>query len=249
MPVPRFGGLLEPSANLCWALRMLAVERAALEDALDGFGHVQPAAAERGVERHDAMLAKPEHHPDALVAGQVIPDEEHAQRRQIGRQGEALRQAILPSLPCGTGQRRSGWRSGWRHRRQDHLELFLEPAMQDGVGATADRLEVYLSRRGMEQSQDLAGATSDILVWLGRGVALRLPAAARLRYGLEQTSLVLAPDIEAEVARPPERARDGTATWSLVTRRDALRRAEDGLPGISTYTIGRALHALSLIHI
>jgi hypothetical protein len=25
--------------------------------------------------------------------------------------------------------------------------------------------------------------------------------------------------------------------------RDALRRAEDGLPGVSTHTIGRALHA------
>jgi hypothetical protein len=47
--------------------------------------------------------------------------------------------------------------------------------------------------------------------------------------------------IAVEVARPPERARDGTATWSLVTLRDALRRAEDGLPGISTYTIGRTL--------
>jgi transposase len=41
----------------------------------------------------------------------------------------------------------------------------------------------------------------------------------------------------------PERARDGTATWSLTTLRDALRRAKDGLPGISTYTIGRVLHA------
>src|SRR5918998_1616684 len=43
-------------------------------------------------------------------------------------------------------------------------------------------------------------------------------------------------------------ARDGTATWSLTMLRDALlrdalRRAEDGLPGISTYTIGRAPHA------
>jgi transposase len=49
--------------------------------------------------------------------------------------------------------------------------------------------------------------------------------------------------ILAEVARVPERARDGTATWSLTTLRDALRRAQDGLPGISTYTIGRTLHA------
>ena len=49
--------------------------------------------------------------------------------------------------------------------------------------------------------------------------------------------------ILAEVARVPERARDGTATWSLTTLRDAPRRAEDGLPGISTHTVGRTLHA------
>ena len=49
--------------------------------------------------------------------------------------------------------------------------------------------------------------------------------------------------ILAEVARTPERTRDGTATWSLMTLRDALRRAENGLPGISTHTVGRALHA------
>ena len=60
----------------------------------------------------------------------------------------------------------------------------------------------------------------------------------RVRYGEAEQRRIL-----AEVARAPERVRDGTATWSLSTLRDALRRAEDGLPGISTYTIGRALHA------
>src|ERR671928_249553 len=60
----------------------------------------------------------------------------------------------------------------------------------------------------------------------------------RIRYGEAERRRIL-----AEVARTPERARDGTATWSLTTPRDALRRAGDGLPGISTYTIGRALHA------
>jgi len=58
-----------------------------------------------------------------------------------------------------------------------------------------------------------------------------------VRYGGAEQRRIL-----AEVARVPERARDGTATWSLTTLRDALRRAEDGLPGISTYTVGRALH-------
>jgi hypothetical protein len=44
----RMCGLLEPSADLGRVLRVLAVEGAPLQDALDGLGHVQPAAAERG---------------------------------------------------------------------------------------------------------------------------------------------------------------------------------------------------------
>jgi transposase len=60
----------------------------------------------------------------------------------------------------------------------------------------------------------------------------------RARYGEAEQRRIL-----AEVARPPDRARDGTATWSLNTLRAALRRADDGLPGVSTHTIGRALHA------
>ena len=59
-----------------------------------------------------------------------------------------------------------------------------------------------------------------------------------LRYGAVEQRRIL-----AEVARPPERVRDGTASWSLSTLRTALRQAPDGLPDISTYTIGRTLHA------
>src|SRR6266542_2533999 len=43
-------------------------------------------------------------------------------------------------------------------------------------------------------------------------------------------------------ARPvPDREQDGTATWSLTTLQRALRRAPDGLPGVSTWTILRTL--------
>ena len=59
-----------------------------------------------------------------------------------------------------------------------------------------------------------------------------------LRYGEVEQRRIL-----AEVARPPDRVRDGTASWSLSTLRTALRQAPDGLPGLSTYTIGRTLHA------
>ena len=59
-----------------------------------------------------------------------------------------------------------------------------------------------------------------------------------VRYGEVEQRRIL-----AEVARPPDRVRDGMASWSLSTLRTALRQAPDGLPGISTYTIGRTLHA------
>src|ERR671917_1988477 len=71
LPVPGPGGLLESGADLGRAPRVLAVERAALEDALDGLGHVQPAAAERRVERHEPGPAEPEHPLGRLVAGEV----------------------------------------------------------------------------------------------------------------------------------------------------------------------------------
>lgn len=48
--------------------------------------------------------------------------------------------------------------------------------------------------------------------------------------------------IRREARRAPDRALDGTATWSLTTRQRALRRAEDGLPRVSTFTILRVLH-------
>jgi transposase len=40
-----------------------------------------------------------------------------------------------------------------------------------------------------------------------------------------------------EARRMPDREADGTATWSLLTLRQALRNASDGLPHISTATI------------
>lgn len=40
-----------------------------------------------------------------------------------------------------------------------------------------------------------------------------------------------------EFHRPPDREQDGTATWSLTTLKRALRRAPDGLPTVSTWTI------------
>ncbi len=57
-----------------------------------------------------------------------------------------------------------------------------------------------------------------------------------VRYGLDGRERIL-----REFRRTPDRAEDGTATWSLTTLRRALRRAPDPLPTVSTATI---LHVL-----
>lgn len=61
------------------------------------------------------------------------------------------------------------------------------------------------------------------------------------RYGAAAQARIL-----AEARRVPDREQDGTATWSLSTLQGALRRASDGLPQVSTFTIWRVLHAAGL---
>jgi transposase len=48
--------------------------------------------------------------------------------------------------------------------------------------------------------------------------------------------------ILCEFRRTPDREQDGTATWTLATLQRALRRAPDGLPTVSTWTILQTLH-------
>jgi transposase len=57
------------------------------------------------------------------------------------------------------------------------------------------------------------------------------------QYGPAEAERIL-----REARRPPDRALDGTATWSLTTLQKALRAAPDGLPQVSTFTILRVLH-------
>ena len=52
------------------------------------------------------------------------------------------------------------------------------------------------------------------------------------RYGAAEQERIL-----REFHRAPDREQDGTATWSLATLQRALRKAADGLPDVSTWTI------------
>ena len=67
-------------------------------------------------------------------------------------------------------------------------------------------------------------------------VAGRRPSGRPPTYDARQRERIL-----AEARRPPVAAQDGTATWSLSTLQRALRRAPDGLPRVSTYTIWEVL--------
>ena len=58
-----------------------------------------------------------------------------------------------------------------------------------------------------------------------------------VHYGPEEQARIL-----KEFVRTPDREKDQTATWSLTTLQRALRRAEDGLPHVSTYVILQVLH-------
>ena len=55
-------------------------------------------------------------------------------------------------------------------------------------------------------------------------------------YAVAQRNRIL-----AEARRTPARERDGTATWSLMTLRRALRTTPDGLPTVSAGTIRAVL--------
>src|SRR6185503_7403027 len=126
----------------------------------------------------------------------------------------------------------------------------------------------------MEQGQDLGGATADVLVRLGGRLFARLPGYAGMRHGLERPRLVLAPDRQPKlgaervgsldqplftivsgstrVTVPCLRRRMTTPVWHqarLFCQRSpsgVLRKAPDGRPQVSTYTIWRTLHAAGL---
>lgn len=55
---------------------------------------------------------------------------------------------------------------------------------------------------------------------------------AQTIYGVEERKRIL-----AEFERQPDREKDGTATWSLSTLQQALRKAPDGFPEVGIYTI------------
>src|SRR3954468_11403990 len=109
-------------------------------------------------------------------------------------------------------------------------------AIADGASYTAAAHQV--GRRHTETiSAWVSRFNRDGLAAVQRGHG----GGARIRYGADAQQRIL-----AEWARTPQREPDGTATWSLSLLQRALRKAPDGLPKVSTFTIWRTLHEAGL---
>lgn len=94
------------------------------------------------------------------------------------------------------------------------------------------------ARRAGRRSGDAVGQL--VIRFNGFGLA-----ALETRHGGGKQPTYTDPErqrILQEFERPPDREGDGTATWSLSLLRDALRKAPDGLPKVSTFTIWAVLH-------
>ena len=72
--VPGASGRLQPVDDLHGVGRRVTGQRAVGQDALDGFGHVQPRPAERCVQRHHAMFEQPHDEARGEVSFEVVHD-------------------------------------------------------------------------------------------------------------------------------------------------------------------------------
>ncbi|HEY1391056.1 MAG TPA: hypothetical protein VGF38_21145 [Ktedonobacterales bacterium] len=109
-PRRRFQGV----NDVLGGLRMLASQRAAHQDAAQGFGHIEPTARERGGEDHYPLGEQPEQQRRGVMTSQVVPDQEQPQAGELGRQGDAHPQRRLPARPTGSVGHRIGDRLGVR---------------------------------------------------------------------------------------------------------------------------------------
>ena len=118
-----------------------------------------------------------------------------------------------------------------------------EPAAQ--VAHAKALLAVAAGRRFTEAARAAGRRSGDAVAQLvarfnQTGLAALRPGhggGSARAYGAREQARIL-----AEARRTPDREVDGTATWSLTTLQRTLRRAPDGLPRVSTYTIWYALH-------
>ena len=226
--IPASDGVFEPSDQLLLALWMLAGEGATADDALERFGHVQPGAAERRVQRHDAMLEQPVNDRPTEMPGEIVPDEDGAQRRQ-GRN----RRMPQPGLPLGGRGTVRFRRLDHRQFGQDLLQFRHEPRVQDRIRAAGHRLGAQGPVSRAEQGEQLGGPTSEVLVGLACRLGLGLPGSAGLRRRLVGTGFILAEQRQPSPLRFAVRLLDQPlfcSVWGSTTVTEPLLRCRTAVP-------------------
>lgn len=143
------------------------------------------------------MAEEPQHHLWRRMSGQIVPDQEHAQRRKLLRQCDWLRQPHLPDQPIRPIGRTDLLVSSFRQHRQHRPQFVLEPGMEYRVGRARHPFDPHLPIGGMEQGQHLCRSIALILVRLAHRLALRCPTLPGIGHCLKGTSFILAPNCQS----------------------------------------------------
>src|SRR5260370_723685 len=81
MPIPSLDGVAKPVFEDLHIIDMVSLQRSADEHALHRFSHVEPRASTRRVQEPNAVFMAPPHQIAAVMACQIIQNEQHAQGR------------------------------------------------------------------------------------------------------------------------------------------------------------------------
>jgi len=81
MPIPSLDGGASPVFEDLHIIDMVSLQRSADEHALHRFSHVEPRASTRRVQEPNAVFMAPPHQIAAVMACQIIENEQHAQGR------------------------------------------------------------------------------------------------------------------------------------------------------------------------
>src|SRR5579864_1083334 len=110
LAIPPLNRILKPILEDLHIIDMMPLQSAPDENALHGFGHIEPGASTRRVQEPNAVFMTPTHQLTTVMACQIVQNEQHAQRRTEAIQllGCGKRIPILPAPPFWD-QLRSGW--------------------------------------------------------------------------------------------------------------------------------------------
>lgn len=172
---------------------MLSVKGPPFQDPLNRFGHVEPTATERSVERHDPMIEEPEHEVDRVMPLQVVPDQEHPERWEIWGERDPDAESILPAFPAAAIVCRREHRR-FRQHGQDGRQFGVQPGMEHGIWGTpyADDPDGTTGR--MEERQLFGGSGTHVLVWRADWLSGGVPMGTGIGQRLIGSGLIFRPD-------------------------------------------------------